>query len=189
VDNDLKFAQHISKITHIGHSQAALILKCFFTRDHEVLTKAYCTYVRPILEYCTPVWSPHHTGLNDKLENVQRRFTKRISGLSCVSYEERLVHLKLDSLRVRRIKQDMIMCYKIINDLVAMNCSDFFAFNNVRTRGHNFKLCLPECRVDVRKFSFARRVCLTWDNLPIDVVNAVSLNSFKRKLSNVCFIC
>jgi len=50
VENDLKFAQHISKITHIGHSRAALILKCFFTRGPEVLIKAYCTYVRPILE-------------------------------------------------------------------------------------------------------------------------------------------
>jgi len=50
VDNDLKFAQQIYKITHIDHSWAALILKCFCTRDAEVLIKAYCTYVRPILE-------------------------------------------------------------------------------------------------------------------------------------------
>jgi len=28
VDNDIKFAQHISKLTHIGHSRAAVILKC-----------------------------------------------------------------------------------------------------------------------------------------------------------------
>jgi len=76
-DNDLKFAQLISKITHIGHSRAALILKCFYTRDPEVLIK-YLEYVQPMLEYCTPVWSPYqrHTGINDKLEKVQRRFTK-----------------------------------------------------------------------------------------------------------------
>jgi len=109
VDNDLKFAQHISKITHIGHSRAALIQKCFFTRDPEVFIKAYCTYVRPILQYCTLVWSPHHIGLNDKLENFKRRFTKQINDLSRLSYEERLVHLKLDSSCVRRIKQYMIM--------------------------------------------------------------------------------
>jgi len=54
VDNDLKFAQHISKITHNGHSRGALILKRFFTRDPEVLIKAYCTYVRSILVYTVP---------------------------------------------------------------------------------------------------------------------------------------
>jgi len=74
-----------------------------------------------------------------------------------------------------------------MNGLVAINCSDFFSFNNVRTRGHNFKLYLPECRLDVRKFSFARRVCLTWNNVPFDVVNAVSFISFKRKLANVLY--
>ena len=52
---------------------------------------------RPILEYCTPVWSPHHKGLADKIEKVQRRFTKRIYGLSTLSYEDCLLSLKLDS--------------------------------------------------------------------------------------------
>jgi len=65
-----------------------------------------------------------------------------------------------------------------------MSCSDFFSFNNVRTPEHNFKLYLAECRLDACKFSFARRVCLTWNNLPFDVVKAVSLNSFKHKLPN-----
>lgn len=145
--------------------------------------------MRPILEYCTPVWSPHHTGLNDKLENIQRRYIKWINGLSYLSYKDRLVYLELDSLHVRRIKQDMIMCHKIIYGLVAIDCSDFFSFNDVWTRGHNFKLYLPDCRLDVRKFSFARRVCLVWNTLSYDIVNAVSLNSFKRKLATVVFWC
>jgi len=60
--------QNISLKLYIlhGHSRAALILKCFHTGNPEVLVKAFCTYVRPILEYCTPVWSPHHIGLVDK---------------------------------------------------------------------------------------------------------------------------
>jgi len=86
------------------------------------------------------------------------------------------------------VKLQSIMCYTIINSLVAMNCSDFFSFNDVQTRGHNFKLYLPKCRLGARKLSFARRVFLTWNNLLFDVVNVVSLNSFKHKLANVCFI-
>jgi len=55
-----------------------------------------------------------------------------------------------------------------------MNCSEFFSFNNVRTRGHNFKLYLPECRlIDTRKFSFSHGTIV---NLPFDVFNAVSLS-------------
>jgi hypothetical protein len=108
MDTELKFTQHrsISKIVHIAHSRAASTLKCFLNNIPEVLVEAFCTYVHPILEHCTPVWSPHHKKLADKIEKVQRRFTKRIHGLSNLS-------LKLDSLHVRRIKQDLTMCYKI----------------------------------------------------------------------------
>jgi len=59
--------------------------------------------LRPILEYCTPLWSPHHIGLVDKIEKVQRRFTKIIFCLSYLSYRDRQLSLK-DSLHVRRIK-------------------------------------------------------------------------------------
>jgi len=188
MDNDLKFTQHISKVVHIAHTRTHLLCKCFFTRDPVVLVKAFCAYVRPILEYCAPVWSPHHIGLIDKLEKVQRRFTKKMLGLSDLSYKDRLALLKLDSLHIRRIKQDLIMCFKIIHGLVAIDCSDFFTMVNCdRTRGHNFKLYINNCRLDVRKFSFARRVCPVWNNLTYDIVNAVSLNSFKRKLDSVNF--
>jgi len=182
MDSDLKFTQHISKIVHVGHTRAALILKCFLTRAPDVLLKAYCAYVRPILEYCTPVWSPHHAGLINAIEKVQRRFTKRLFGLSCLSYKDRLLSLKLESLHVRRIKNDVIMCYKIINGLVSIDYSEFFvSAASDRTRGHNYKLYIQNCRLDARKFCFARRVCPVWNNLPYDVVNACSLNSFQRK--------
>jgi len=68
----------------------------FYANNPEVLVKALCTYVRPILEYYTLVWSPHHIGLVDKIENVQRRFTKRIFCLLNLSYKDRLLSLKLD---------------------------------------------------------------------------------------------
>ena len=54
IDNGLKFVQHISKIVHLAHTRSGLIFKSFFTRDPAILVKAFCTYVRPILEYCTP---------------------------------------------------------------------------------------------------------------------------------------
>ena len=62
------------------------VRKFSFARSPEALVKVFCTYVRPILEYCTPVWSPHHIGLVDKIEKVQRRFTKRIFYMSNLSY-------------------------------------------------------------------------------------------------------
>jgi len=43
--------------------------------------RAFIVYVRPIVEYCSVVWS--HSLENDieLIEKVQRRFTKRLPGL------------------------------------------------------------------------------------------------------------
>jgi hypothetical protein len=70
VDSCLDYNKHIAHIVHTGHTRANLILKAFISRDPEVLVKAFNTYVRPILEYCAPVWSPHHVGLIKKVEDV-----------------------------------------------------------------------------------------------------------------------
>ena len=48
------------------------------TIDHaSEMLKAYVTYVRLFLEYCSPVWSPHCEDLIDEVEKVQRFFTKQ----------------------------------------------------------------------------------------------------------------
>jgi len=49
----------------------------------------------------------------DKIEGVQRRYLERLSGFHCLLYESRLVKLSLDSLYCRRVKSDLVMCYKI----------------------------------------------------------------------------
>jgi len=59
MDIDLKFTEHISTIVHIGLSRAAFVSKSYPANDPEVLVKASCTYVRPILKCCTPVCGHH----------------------------------------------------------------------------------------------------------------------------------
>ena len=53
-------------------------------------------------------------------------FTKRLSGLSGYSYDERLKLLNLDSLQYRRIQFDIIMYYIIIFGLVCIDRDEFF---------------------------------------------------------------
>ena len=48
----------IRTIMWMASQPANLILRCFTTRDPLVLIKAFNTFVRPLLEYATDVWSP-----------------------------------------------------------------------------------------------------------------------------------
>ena len=90
------------------------------------------------------MWSPHLIKDIDNIESVQRNFTWHLfkrCGLPNMPYNDRLVWLQLPSLELRRIRKDLIMCYKIMHGHVALKLSDFFVLsNNSCTRGHNFKL-------------------------------------------------
>ena len=82
IGSRLKFDQHIGLIIHTAMSRAYLILKAFHSRDRSLMVKAFCTYVRPLLEYCSPVWSPHTHRQIYKIEKVQRFFTTTSSSSS-----------------------------------------------------------------------------------------------------------
>ena len=96
------------------------------TREPDVLIRAFVTYVRPILEYCTPVWSPHTVSNINKIESCKLWFTKRIKGLSDMRYLERLAFLGLETLQARRLKYDLQVCYKVIHNQICVLNDDFF---------------------------------------------------------------
>ena len=100
-----------------------LILRCFQSRDPGLLI---VTFVRPILEYCSVVWRPAFQKDIVRIETVQRRFTKRLSGLSKLSYEERLASLNCESLYSRRVKCDLVMCYQMLTGNVNIDTDTFF---------------------------------------------------------------
>jgi len=140
-------------------ARASLIHKCFLSKDATTLTKACVIYVRPILEYASIIWSPFHLGEIAKLESVQRRFTKRHVGLHNLTYADRIIFLKLDTIEERRLSFDIIFTYKILFGLVNMNCNDVFAFSDfTSTRGHSYKLYAKTSRINVRHNFFCNRI-------------------------------
>ena len=103
IDCYLSFSKHMNDITRRAYQRTYMIYKGFVSRDKIMLSKAYTTYVRPLLEYCTPIWSPTYVTDIVKIEKVQKYYTKRISPISNLSYKQRLQCLKLDSLELRRL--------------------------------------------------------------------------------------
>ena len=88
--------------------------------------RAYLTYVRPIVEHDSIIWSPYTIKDIEYVETIQRRFTKRLPDFRTLPYAERLKRLQLPSLELRRLHFDLIYCYKILFGLVHLQVSDFF---------------------------------------------------------------
>ena len=106
-DSNLRFTKYYRLIVNKAHHRAALILRTFKSREPALLFKAFLTYVRPLLEYCGPVWAPVYKTDIELIERVQRNFTKRLLGFRNKSYSDRLNLLNADTLELRRLKCDL----------------------------------------------------------------------------------
>ena len=117
----------------------------FKNRSAPSYTLLYKTLVRPHLEYCTPIWSPHLAKDIDVIQKVQRRATKLIPSISTLSYEARLEELDLHSLFCRRQRGDLIEVFEILNSYYQINPKDIFTLQQDSvTRGHQMKLLNKE---------------------------------------------
>ena len=96
-DDRLSFSPHVSKIVAKASCRAKLILKCFRSRDSQLLVRAFCTFVRPLLEFSSIIWSPYTAIDINRIESVHRLFTKAIKNLQFSTYKERFVNLCLES--------------------------------------------------------------------------------------------
>jgi len=88
-------------------------------------------FFRPLLEFSCVVWNLVLKNDITGSGSVQRRFTKRLSGLRNFSYTTRLSYLGLDSLQCRRTNAYLSVCYKIINNHICTQVVSFFTFSSI----------------------------------------------------------
>jgi hypothetical protein len=186
VDQQVKFSEHCQQITSKANSLNFRIFQSFVTRDPKILFSIFKTYVRPILEHNSTVWSPYLKEDIRRVEGPQRRFTKRLSGYETeFTYLQRLHALGEETLLVRRIKADLVLVYKIIHGLVD-GLGNLVQFARVmRTRGHLYKIVPERFRVNSRKNFFSVRVANLWNDLPAEVAESGTLTIFKAKLKQI----
>ena len=121
-------------------------------KSPEVITKLYCAFVRPHLEYCVQAWSPTYAKDCWLLERVQKRATKIINGMSSLEYADRLKSLDMFSLRYRRLRGDLIEVYKFVIGQHIGYLNNLFDFDReTRGRCHQYKLIVKQSRTRLRQ--------------------------------------
>ncbi len=183
----LTFNTHIQNICKSANSTANLILRTFKNKRHDFMVSLFNTYVRPKLEYNSQIWNPHQIYLINRIEQVQRRFTKRLPNLQNISYENRLRFLKMSSLQLRRLHLDLVFLYKMQHGLLNINTEKYFEPKIERTRGNSLALVPKRFRKNFKRFSFSRRAVNIWNSLPDNIVLATTVPTFKKLLHSVDF--
>jgi hypothetical protein len=193
ISKTLKWNQHVDIITAKANKILGLLCRNLKHTPEGVKTAAYQTLVRPRLEYCSSIWSPHQQQLRSQIEGIQRRaarfvLNKPYHRSEPDSVTDMLRSLKWDSLEKRRHIHSLTFMYKTTHGLVAIPA----AYHPIPWRtasrysaSHSF---LPyHTHVDAYKYSLLPRTVLLWNALPVEVPAAPSLDAFKARVHKVAF--
>ena len=198
ISHDLSWLPQINKVISNCRKQTAWILRTFSKRDIQTMCTLWTSLVRPIIDYCSPLWSPKPTdyGAIDKLEGVLRSFSKQVDGLQGLNYHDRLKAMNLQSIQRRHERYKIIYIYKIKEGLVPnlpldpSNPTSSFALTFTTNYRSGCRCSIPNQTLHhnpatiPRDSSFALTASNLWNCLPpsISLISNVSVSSFKNQL-------
>ena len=188
IDETLTWDEQVTLITKKVNKGLNVIrrLRDFF--DIKILTTVYQTLVQPYFDYCSQVWGGFGTTLCDKLQRLQNRAVRIItkSGYEVRSVLNLLNQLGLPNLEARRNQQLNILMYKVRHEMAPSSLSNMFQKTNevhehqTRQAKHDFQP--PKLKTNYLKKAFSYRGAVAWNNLPSEIKNSESINTFKAKL-------
>lgn len=186
ISQTLNWKQHVNTITKKANITLAFLKRNLNGCPIAVKDRCYRTFVRPTLEYAAPVWNPHAKYQIELIEAVQRRAARFVTGdyRRTSSVSEMMSSLKWITLEERRNNASLIMFYKIINNLIDINASNYLTPANTQTRGHSSRYILPKNRTATYMYSFFPRTIRLWNKLPEATVTATNISTFKNSLKH-----
>ena len=184
-DETLKFKKHINNMISKANSRIGMIKRSFSNVSVKIFKLLYKSLIRPILEYCSSIWSPLYKEQIQEIEKVQKRATNLVKQFQYLSYPERLRKLNLTTLIYRRHRTDILQVFRIIHQIDKISFNDFFTYNQSNTRGHGYQLSKPRAETRLRQNTFSHRVINVWNSLSEEVVNTNDLIIFKSKLEDL----
>ena len=200
ITNDLSFDLHYKIIISKAYARASSVLNSIHTSNPKVWALAFKSYVRPLLEYATVIWSPKTKYLVEKIEKIQKWYT-RIALSKCKitykSYSQRLILFNLESLALRRSLYDLSTIYRIIFKFTHLSSNDLLELNDRPSRNrHKFQIKVHRKNSKTEHWLINRAVNL-WNTIPASIINSpnpkifwIALRSYLINLesSNTCFV-
>ena len=191
ISNSLTWKKQTETVVSKARVMVGWVLRTFSTREKDPMLTIWNSQIRPILDYCSPLWSPGPWNYNeiDLLEKTQRTFTRQIIGMDDLDYSQRLKALNLYSIQRRHERYKVMYAYKIKEGLV-QNISEDFGLKFIQQGRHGCKCVIPTYPLynnkagKARENSFALTACNLWNALPRHVrnISGKTVDTFKRHL-------
>ena len=186
IDSKLAFSTHFDAIVEKANSIRSFLARNIPRCCRKVKQMAYTTYIRPTVEYASLVWDPHTKRNTNKIEMVQRRCARYVTGNfdRNSSVSSLLSYPSWPTLKERRRQYRLAVMYRILHNQVDIHWQSFFTKTSSCTRGHSCLLLVPFCKNHVYASFFIPRTSKDWNNPTFDPADAQSLDIFTRNLKD-----
>ena len=131
------------------------------------------------------MWDPHQTCLRSKLESIQRRAVR----YTCHNYNQTASvtnmqnTLKWLSLEDRREMHKLIMMYKIVNSMVALDISNFAKHAHRATRANKDSNFIQiSTSTSYHQASYFPSTITKWNSLSENTKRSKTIDQFKQQL-------
>ena len=190
IDEFLTWDAHIASISRKVSSGIGVLKKIKPFVPTFNLISVYQSIVEPYFDYCSIVWDDISDHLTDKLQILQNRAARVITGADYrMHISELLSKLGWSSLKEKRNKQKALMMFKIMNGMTPPYLEDIFT-RNIGRSVYNLRisrrdLALPAVKTDYYRNSFAYTGAKVWNALPEEMKYEKSMRAFKNKLESL----
>ena len=152
---------------------------------------SYKQFILPVLECASTILDPYHQNNINKLEMIQHRAVHFVLGhpwrkSTRDSISSMLQSIGWPTLQLRRKCARLILMYKLLHNLLTIPTSYLPSPPpaTMTRSSHDFKFLHYQPVLDCYKYSFIPRTVPEWNNLPLQIINGLTLNAFKKSLYN-----
>jgi hypothetical protein len=190
LDEGLTWESHVSAIVSKVSKVIGVLRRLKPLLPLSALVLIYNSLIQPHFDYCSVIWDNLAKGLGKKLQRMQNRAARIITGSDYYTRSSEILRsLNWTNLEDRRALQLQFkkLMYKTANNMVPSYLTNKFIptssvhEHNLRGANHNF--FVPRPLSESRKKSFSYRGAILWNNIPVQISSAQSLREFMSLIS------
>ena len=186
LQRDGKWSEHVEEISRKANRRLDILRHHQKILDRSSLAKLYTTYIRPLLEYGCSVWNSCSIAEEEKLESIQRKAIRIVTGAKKGTSHARLYdEVGWPTLKERRTYQNLKLLYKMIHGEAPPGLIDILPENRAARNPYNVRasqeLDPPKASTEAYAKSFIPETCRKWNNLPEEVRTTDSFDIFKDR--------
>ena len=186
ITNNLNWNKHISRIPSSANRSLGFIKRNLYSCTKPIKETAYCSLVRPLLEYSSAVWDPYTKDLTNKIESIQRRAARFVANdykyTSNVS--DMIKDLNWSSLKDRRTISRLSILHKARQDLLALPVNDLLQpVQRLSRHVHSNCYKIIPSNKDCHKYSYLPQTVKDWNGLPYSTTLIEDPKKFKAAVA------